>query len=82
MAAPIHVVTSEVCGRCKFSRANPAPSPGLELICKRMPPHASATLMGRQPDGQPLFMYTSYYACVGEHEEGCGEWKPKITITN
>lgn len=78
----IQIVNSQVCGRCKFSRPNPERQPGIELLCKRNPPHGAATLMGRRQDGQPLFAFTSFYPAVGEHEEGCGEWVVKIQLAN
>lgn len=75
-----NVITNQVCGRCKFSTKSPQGTQGAELECRRNPPFATAIPIGRRDGGEPVFMYHSFYAAVGEHEQGCGEWRPKLTL--
>ena len=76
------IITGEVCGKCKFARRHPDGTPGLEFVCKRNPPLGTALPIGRRDDGSPVFMHYSWYPGVGEHEEGCGEFKVKLALTN
>lgn len=77
------IIKGEVCGKCKFSRpAEGVPQPGVELVCKRFPPTVASILAGRHPNGAPQFINHTTYPSVGEHEEGCGEWKVVIRLAH
>lgn len=72
------IITSEVCGRCKFARVTPLIQGG--KLCKRYPPQLTSFLMGRDNAGKPIVQHFPAWPPVADEEGACGEFKPRIEI--
>ena len=70
------------CGGCKFSLTTNLSDLREPIDCRRFPPSIAQFITGVNPNGVPNVFCISRYPQVKRLDVACGEYVPKLAITN